>query len=245
MTVASNFHIEMNPSDAGIYDRYVVQEVIKQIASATPLAEIDASGKASVAVTSLVGGSSSKGSKAASASSGAAAMEDDGDAGESKAASGAGGDSKASEGAPGAAASSSSGRAKRKPRPKFKVVVLTEVDGLSRDAQAALRRTMEVYMRTTRLVLCCETPSRVIAPLRSRCLTVRVPAPSQMDVMNVLGAVAKKERLDLPKALAARIARSADRNVRRAVLMLEACRVQQYPFSPTQPIQTMDWERYI
>jgi len=223
MTVASNFHIEMNPSDAGIYDRYVVQEVIKQIASATPLAEIDSSGKASVAVTSLVAAatgakpSASAAGKSDEPSRGSAAMEDGEDEDEA-----AVGSTEASK--PSMAASGT--KARRRPRPKFKVVVLTEVDGLSRDAQAALRRTMEVYMRTTRLVLCCETPSRVIAPLRSRCLTVRVPAPSQMDVMNVLGAVAKKERLDLPKPLAARIAKAADRNVRRAVLMLEACRVQ-------------------
>ena len=28
-TVASNYHIELNPSDVGIYDYVVVQEIIK------------------------------------------------------------------------------------------------------------------------------------------------------------------------------------------------------------------------
>lgn len=32
MTVASNYHIEVNPSDAGIYDRIVVMELIKNSA---------------------------------------------------------------------------------------------------------------------------------------------------------------------------------------------------------------------
>lgn len=36
-TVASNFHIEINPGDAGIYDRYIVQDVIKEIAQSAPL----------------------------------------------------------------------------------------------------------------------------------------------------------------------------------------------------------------
>jgi hypothetical protein len=36
-TVASSFHIEINPGDAGIHDRYVVQEVIKEIAQYNPL----------------------------------------------------------------------------------------------------------------------------------------------------------------------------------------------------------------
>ena len=28
-TVSSNYHVEMNPSDVGYQDRYVVQEIIK------------------------------------------------------------------------------------------------------------------------------------------------------------------------------------------------------------------------
>lgn len=32
MTVASNYHIEINASDAGIYDRIVVMELIKNAA---------------------------------------------------------------------------------------------------------------------------------------------------------------------------------------------------------------------
>ena len=32
-TLGSNYHIEMNPCDAGIYDRVVVQDIIKEIAS--------------------------------------------------------------------------------------------------------------------------------------------------------------------------------------------------------------------
>ena len=31
-TVASNYHIEINPSDANLNDRFVVQEIIKEIA---------------------------------------------------------------------------------------------------------------------------------------------------------------------------------------------------------------------
>lgn len=37
MTIASNYHIEVNPNDAGIYDRIVIQEMIKNIAQAQQL----------------------------------------------------------------------------------------------------------------------------------------------------------------------------------------------------------------
>ena len=169
ISMASNYHIELNAADAGIYDTYVVQEVIKEIAAFRPL------------------------------------------------------DS----------------------RQKYKVLIISEVDRLTNQAQAALRRTMELYSRQCRLVLCCLSPSKVVDPIRSRCLGIRVPAPNQKEVMDILEYVADKEKLKLPKKLAARIAAQSERNVRRAVLMMETCKVQQYPFTPDQTVQITDWERYI
>lgn len=63
------------------------------------------------------------------------------------------------------------------------VVVLNEVDRLSQQAQNALRRTMEKYMLTCRIIMCCESSCRVIEPLRSRCLGIRVPAPEKKEAI--------------------------------------------------------------
>lgn len=62
------------------------------------------------------------------------------------------------------------------------VVIINEADGLTRDAQAALRRTMEKYMNNMRLILCANSTSKIIAPIRSRCLLVRVAAPDEAEV---------------------------------------------------------------
>jgi len=169
--MSSNHHVEMNPSDAGSKDRYVVQEVIKEMAKSRP---IDANG---------------------------------------------------CEG--------------------FKVLVLTEVDRLSREAQYGLRRTMEKYSASCRLFLIAERPSRVMDALQSRCLPIRVPGPTTESIESLLFDVAKKEKLELPPELATRIAVASQRNMRRALLAFETCRVMAYPFKPTQMVQTSDWELYI
>jgi replication factor C subunit 3/5 len=36
-TVSSNYHVELTPSDAGLKDRYVIQEIIKEMAKSRPL----------------------------------------------------------------------------------------------------------------------------------------------------------------------------------------------------------------
>jgi replication factor C small subunit len=51
----------------------------------------------------------------------------------------------------------------------FKVVLLDEADYLSPNAQAALRGVMEEYHHTSRFILTCNYPNRIIPALHSRC----------------------------------------------------------------------------
>lgn len=49
-----------------------------------------------------------------------------------------------------------------------------------------------------------------------------------LQICQILHNVCKKEGLSLPAELSKRIAEKSNRNLRRALLMCEACRVQQY-----------------
>lgn len=111
-------------------------------------------------------------------------------------------------------------------RQRFKVVVINEADQLTRDAQAALRRTMEKYSPNLRLILLANSTANIIAPIRSRTLLVRVAAPTVREICDVLQHVGKQERFKHVEGLNKRIARESGRNLRKALLMFEAVYAQ-------------------
>lgn len=111
---------------------------------------------------------------------------------------------------------------------RFKVVVINEADHLTRDAQAALRRTMEKYSPNMRLILLANSTANIIAPIRSRTLLVRVAAPTEQEICDVLAKSGKREGWPLAKEFNMRIAKESGRNLRRALLMFEAAHAQKY-----------------
>lgn len=51
------------------------------------------------------------------------------------------------------------------PCPPYKIIILDEADSMTQDAQAALRRIMELYARITRFCLVCNYVTRYASPL--------------------------------------------------------------------------------
>lgn len=166
----SNSHIEITPSDVGIYDRIVIQDILKEMAQTQ---QVDLNAKK-----------------------------------------------------------------------RFKAVVINEADSLSRDAQAALRRTMEKYMSNMRIILCANSVSKLIAPIKSRCLLIRVATPSDEEMSTALRHVAKRERFDLPDEACSAIVGDSGGNLRKALLVLEALKMQSPDLSSNITIAKPDWETY-
>lgn len=75
----------------------------------------------------------------------------------------------------------------------FKVVVINNAHLLSKDAQAALRRSIEKYTKHCRFILISENLSSVILPLRSRCFGVRCPAFTHEAIEQIILNIAQKE----------------------------------------------------
>ena len=62
-------------------------------------------------------------------------------------------------------------------------------------AQQALRRTMEIYSSTTRFALACNTSSKIIEPIQSRCAIVRFTKLGEKDLLERLLHVCQHEKV--------------------------------------------------
>jgi replication factor C small subunit len=78
----------------------------------------------------------------------------------------------------------------------IKVIILDETDGLSIDAQRALRNTMEEFAKITRFILTANYKYRVIPALQSRCQSLDLTPPLE-GVVKRCGAILKAEKIEI------------------------------------------------
>jgi len=79
---------------------------------------------------------------------------------------------------------------------KVKVVILDEMDGLTFDAQRALRNTMEEYADNVRFILTANYRNRIIAAIASRAAIFEIVPPLEDSIIYCL-EVLKKENIKI------------------------------------------------
>ncbi len=107
----------------------------------------------------------------------------------------------------------------------FKIIYLDEADSLTKDAQHALRRTMEKYASTTRFILACNYSSKIIAPIQSRCAVFRFSALSEPETKELLERVAKSENLDIGGSAYKSVIYLSEGDLRKAINILQTASI--------------------
>ena len=104
---------------------------------------------------------------------------------------------------------------------KFKIIFLDEADALTRDAQNALRRTMEKYAATARFVLTCNYSSRIIEPIQSRCALFRFSPLSEEKITARLKHIAQAEKLSVEDGGYKALVYVSEGDMRKAINFLQ------------------------
>ncbi|RME54753.1 replication factor C small subunit [Candidatus Woesearchaeota archaeon] len=104
----------------------------------------------------------------------------------------------------------------------FKIIHLDECDSLTKEAQQALRRTMENYALSTRFILSANFSSKIIDPIQSRCTVFRFKPLKKEEVFEVMENIAKGEGINITDDAKEALYEVTNGDVRRLVNVMQS-----------------------
>ena len=104
----------------------------------------------------------------------------------------------------------------------FRIIFLDEVDNMTKDAQHALRREMEMYTKTSSFILSCNYSSKIIDPIQSRCAIFRFAPIKGHQVIQRLEIISAEENVKYTAGTLESIVYFAEGDMRRAVNILQS-----------------------
>lgn len=105
----------------------------------------------------------------------------------------------------------------------FKIIYLDECDALTREAQQALRRTMENYTQNCRFILSANYSSKIIEPIQSRCVVFRFRQLDSDEIEEIIEKIAKDEKLKIDEKSKKALVEISEGDCRRLENILQSC----------------------
>ena len=104
---------------------------------------------------------------------------------------------------------------------KFKIIVINSTEKLSYSAQMSLRRTMEKYTHICRFIFSCSSTSKILEPLQSRCVLIRVPNPTNSELIQTILQINYLENKLIDSNNLINIINKSKNNVKKTIFLLE------------------------
>ena len=108
----------------------------------------------------------------------------------------------------------------------FKIIIIEEADGLSKDAQFAFREIMLKNQAITRFILICNNLNKIIEPLQDRAQIFRFGQLQMDDITDHLKLIVEKENINILKTQISTIGALANGSMRNAVNALQSAATQ-------------------
>lgn len=104
----------------------------------------------------------------------------------------------------------------------LRIIFLDEVDNMTKDAQHALRREMEMYTKTASFILSCNYSSKIIDPIQSRCAIFRFAPIKGEEIVERLKYIASQEGFEYEDKAIETIVYFSEGDMRKSVNMLQS-----------------------
>ena len=106
-----------------------------------------------------------------------------------------------------------------------KLCILDEADALTKEAQHALRRTMEIYSNNVRFCLLVNYSSKIVDAIQSRCTVFRFKKLELDHVKKLVNRIAKEEKIKINDRAIDALYEISEGDLRRAINILQSCAV--------------------
>jgi len=103
----------------------------------------------------------------------------------------------------------------------FRIVLINNIDNLNYNSQTSLRCIMEKYSNTCRFILCCNQITKIIDPIKSRCIDIRLKLPNKDELIDFIYKIILSEQKILSNKKIENIIRIGENNIKKTLWTLQ------------------------
>ena len=121
----------------------------------------------------------------------------------------------------------------------FKIIHLDEMDGMTTDAQNALKRVMERYSNNVRFIITCNDRNKIIHPIQSRCANYFFQRLTDQRIFDLVMRCLKNEQIpNIEEKVLFHFISAYNGDVRRVLTELQAALISGRPLG-VQVVQSL------
>jgi replication factor C subunit 3/5 len=115
--------------------------------------------------------------------------------------------------------------------PIFKLIILDEIDAMTEDAQAILRKIIEKYVSNVRFCFICNYLKKINPAIQSRCIVFRFnPISTEIMIESIL-KICKLEKINLTTEATNLIIKRCNGDMRKLLNILQSLHMYNYKFN--------------
>jgi replication factor C subunit 3/5 len=115
-----------------------------------------------------------------------------------------------------------SGLPENKTTPPFKLIILDEIDAMTEDAQAILRKVVEKYVSNVRFCFICNYLKKINPAIQSRCIIFRFKPIPEKNLTDFVLDVCDKEKIKINKNAIKLIIKRSNGDMRKLLNILQS-----------------------